>query len=191
MLSVLWANSCTDLFRTRLCVSMVKFYRELKCLLSYKIWSTSLSNLSQRALWWTIPAIEAIKLSEPTVYRFEAMQALEFALHSVCLYHKLYQRNFVFPNFRKREFSLLWNFVQPKFRLGRQEISQRSPRSFVSFNESSRVFVRNFGELWREKKDEIRRTSLSILLHSTVIITGKKNGFAQGQMCHKFVISDK
>ena len=31
-------------------------------------------NLSQPALWWTIPAIEAIERSEPTVKRFKAMQ---------------------------------------------------------------------------------------------------------------------
>ena len=31
-------------------------------------------NLSQPALWWTIPAIEAIESREPTVKRFKAMQ---------------------------------------------------------------------------------------------------------------------
>ena len=31
-------------------------------------------NLLQPALWWTIPAIEAIERSEPTVKRFKAMQ---------------------------------------------------------------------------------------------------------------------
>ena len=89
------------------------------------------------------------------------------ALHSVFLHHKLYKRNFVFPKFGKLEFSLLRNFVvKPKLRLRRHNISQRSPRNFVTFNESSRVFVQNFVVEFRRTfvrtKDEIRRTSLLI-----------------------------
>ena len=51
------------------------------------------------------------------------MQAWVFALDSVCLHHKLYQRNFLFPKFCKREFSLLRNFVKSKFRLRRPGFS--------------------------------------------------------------------
>ena len=74
-----------------------------------------------------------------------------FALDSLSLHHKLYQRNFVFAKFGKSEVSLLRNFVKPKFRLSRHG-------NFASFNESS----------WLRTKDKIRLTFLSLLLHSTV-----------------------
>ena len=74
-----------------------------------------------------------------------------FALDSVSLHHKLYQRNFVFAKFGKREFSLLRNLVKPKFRKDLSEISCHSRKSS-----------------WVRTKDEIRRTSLSLLLRSTV-----------------------
>ena len=88
-----------------------------------------------------------------------SMQAWVFALDSLSLHHKLYQRDFVFAKFGMREFSLLRNFVKPKFRLRRHEISQRYPRNFVSFKENS----------WVRTKDEIQRTSLSLLLHIIII----------------------
>ena len=71
------------------------------------------------------------------------MQAWVFPLESACLHHKPYQRNFASADFRSCQIS--W-----------------------SFSESLRVFVRNFGEVSREQlKDEIRRTSIWLLLHNT------------------------
>ena len=79
-----------------------------------------------------------------------------FALDSFCLHHKLCKRNFLFSKYRKLEFSHLFAYVDT--------VSQISLLNFVSFDESSRVLVRNFART----KDESRRTSLSFLLHSTV-----------------------
>ena len=85
-----------------------------------------------------------------------------------CLHYKLYQRNFAFLKFScNRNFA----YVNTKFRKDLREISCHSTKvRGCSCEISLRNFVAKFRRTFARTKDEIRRTSLLFLLHSTVQI---------------------
>ena len=132
------------------------------------------SKHMQKALWWTIPAIERSNVANLQCSNSKHFRFRVFALDSDCLHHKLYREisfsvNFASANFRSCVISLNRNsaYVDTKFRKDLREISLHLTKVFV-WN-----FFAKFRRTFARTKDEIRRTSLSLLLHKTVAFASK------------------